>query len=170
MHTFVNKKNSGFTLIELIIVIVLLGLLASAALPRFTDLESKARGASEQGIIGAIRAAIAIAHSAWLANSKPTTVSLDGNIVGMSTQGYPEYTATAGTAGTMTSAKCLEVYSGILSGAPAAGNTCTGNCKVKVTVGTSTAQCNFDFDQGASGKTRAVYDVTTGVVTESTVP
>lgn len=165
------RKTKAFTLIELIIVIVLLGLLAAAALPKFSDLESKARTASEQGILGAFRAAVGIAHADWLANSKPTTITLEGTSIGMSTEGYPEYTATAGTAGTLTDAKCLEIYNGILTGAPEAGNTCTGTCKIKVTVnGSDATQCHFDFDQGATGKTRAVYDINTGAISEGTVP
>ena len=117
------KNVKGFTLIELIIVVVLLGLLAAAALPKFADLESKAKSASEQGIIGAIRAAIGISHADWLANGKSATITLEGTTITMSTQGYPEYTNTAGTPGTMVDGKCLEVYNGILFGAPSASAT-----------------------------------------------
>lgn len=166
------KRNHGFTLIELIIVIVLLGLLSAAALPKFSDLESKARSASESGVIGALRSAMAISHADWLANNKPSSITLEGTSITMSTQGYPEYTATAGTAGTMTDAKCLEVYNGILSNPPeAAAGTCTGSCEVKVTVNTgNTAQCFFDFNKGASGETRATYTISNGAITKGTVP
>lgn len=171
MKTITSLKNKGFTLIELIIVIVLLGLLAAAALPKFSDLESKARAASEDGVIGAFRSAIAISHADWLANNKAASITLEGTSITMSTEGYPEYTSTAGTAGTMTDAKCAEVYNGILSNPPeGSATTCTGTCQVKITVATDTTQCYLDFNQGASGETRATYDINTGSVSKGTVP
>ena len=169
---FKFNKNKGFTLIELIIVIVLLGLLAAAALPKFSDLESKARAASEDGVIGAFRSATAIAHADWLANNKAASITLEGTSITMSTEGYPEYTSTAGTAGTMTNDKCLEVYNGVLSNPPtAAAATCTGSCEVKVTVnGSDATQCFYDFNKGASGNTRATYDINNGSISKGTVP
>lgn len=48
------KKQSGFTLIELVMVIVILGILAAAALPKFVNLKGDAELAAVQGIAGAI--------------------------------------------------------------------------------------------------------------------
>ena len=64
------KKSSqrGFTLIELVVVIVILGILAAFALPRFMGLENQARKASVNALEGSIRSSAALAHSLWLAN------------------------------------------------------------------------------------------------------
>ncbi len=84
------KQQSGFTLIELVIVIVVLGLLAATALPRFSDLTTSARVASLNGLAGSLRSAASIAHATQLVNGTPsnTAVSLDGTNIAMS-NGWP---------------------------------------------------------------------------------
>ncbi len=52
------KKTKGFTLIELVMIIVILGILAVVAIPRFVDLSSDAEEAAEQGVVGGVMAGI----------------------------------------------------------------------------------------------------------------
>ena len=83
-----NRKQAGFTLIELVVVITILGILAAFAIPRFASLEREARIGAIQGLAGSVRSSAALAHSLWLTQNAPATVLVEGNVVNIS-DGYP---------------------------------------------------------------------------------
>lgn len=80
-----KHPQKGFTLIELVVVITILGILASFAIPRFAGLETSARTAAINGLAGSIRAASALAHSVALVtgSSSSESITMDGQAVTM---------------------------------------------------------------------------------------
>ena len=74
-----HSSEQGFTLIELIVVIVILGILAAFAIPRFVNLQNDARRSVLQGVSGSLQAAAALAYSKALV-STPVQTGTSGTI------------------------------------------------------------------------------------------
>lgn len=134
------KRQHGFTIIELIVVIVVLGILAATAIPRFANIGVEARIATMQGVAGSMNAAKEVVRAKWYAagsTSLGTVTAVDTTSIAVTTgtgqyAGYP-------TAPGMTSA--LSVSGGIVCADNGTVTTCnpTGFTACTVTYTAATA-------------------------------
>ncbi len=155
MHkSLARKAQQGFTLIELVVVIVILGILAATALPRFVNMSQTARIASLNGMVGALNSAVSVSHAQFLVTSPAASpITMDGATVAV-WGGYPD-ALSIGTA--------LSSYSGFTFTAG------SGAASTAVATFTLQTNCYVTYTSAAAASTTAtataiplVATVTTG--------
>lgn len=125
-------QQRGFTLIELVVVITILGILAAFAIPRFASLEGQARLAAVQGLAGSLRSGAALAHALWLAQGNPATVTMEGQVITM-TNGYPNLATIQNTIVDITGFNVTTVGGARRFQKTTANGTLVANCWVQYT-------------------------------------
>lgn len=166
----VSRKVVGFTLIELMVVISVVGILAAVALPRMMDTHDNAHRAVVEGTGGALASAVVMARSQWIANGNNTEVDgVDGfgiDNIATSAEGWP--TDAAQGAGSnhsdvMSSAdRCVRLWGALLvANAPTASSSASATVDYLAT--TVSGNCHFTYQNSGPGD-YIIYDARTGEV------
>ena len=136
----IRSTQRGFTLIELVVVIIILGILAAFAVPKFMGLEGQARVAAVKSIGGSMEAADTMAHGIWEATAAPVSpLTIEGQTIAF-VNTYP----TAASIGLLFDQSTSSGYSSPANGEYVPNGAATaGNCNARYADATKDAAGDY---------------------------
>jgi len=175
------KNQAGFTIIELVVVIILLGILAATALPRFMDVTDEAHDSVVTGVYGGLQTGMSLYHAQWVAEGQPVGSSplTDFGSLRTTPEGYPY--GTVDNSGTdddvVNDADCAAVFTNVLqAGSPSISSVADAAGVVGATTDFATHEntddCLYYYTAASSASAAVVatlsYDTETGGITQAT--
>jgi prepilin-type N-terminal cleavage/methylation domain-containing protein len=155
--------RNGFTLVELVAVIVILAVLAAVALPRYMNARTEAHRAAVAASAGAFESAVRLASIACVtrnaANQDNVAIFGAGN-VDFNVRCLPS--DTGGNNGNVNAGRCLNVWNGILSARSTANTSTAGNPVWLVSAAGNV--CTYTYRRDTAATRRFTYNATTGVI------
>jgi len=107
------NKEKGFTIIELVVVILLLGILTATALPRFMDVTTEAHTAVNNGVQSALQASVMMFQASYVAKGEPASATVVTPYTSQTNAfGFP--VTLAANANLLTAAQCATIYGDLL--------------------------------------------------------
>lgn len=149
------SRSNGFTVVEAIVLIMVLGIVAAFAVPKFAALDSQARTASINGLAGSVRSAAALARGLAMASGESTRVTMEGATVTL-LNNYPD----ASTTGIPHAVNTNSAASGEFTFA--AGSSSTTAATWTRNGAPAPANCSVSYTAAASNGAPTVAVTTTG--------
>jgi MSHA pilin protein MshB len=115
------KRQQGFTLIELVIVVIILGFLGAAAVPRMLDATDDARDASVEGVAGGFASAVGLVRAEWELAGRPKgniDINYDSILLDVTDRGFPSGNSNEDSASDMSAEDCQFVFQSMFQNAP----------------------------------------------------
>jgi prepilin-type N-terminal cleavage/methylation domain-containing protein len=92
-----NRRQKGFTLVELIIIIVILGILSAVAIPRYIDMRAEASDSTARAILGGLRDAATLVYTNRIVNAATTPIDMAAVLDQAQVAGYDTYSVLSDT-------------------------------------------------------------------------
>ena len=136
------NHNQGFTLVELIIVVLILGLLTLTFIPRIINAQNDAEKAAVMALMEGFRSASTLINQKWIVDSQPASLNVGGTVITINNEGFamPVPRSPQG---------CADIWNAIQSAPPSLSLMQTGIASDGWTVSTFAQSCIFAFQNGS---------------------